>query len=141
MAIRVFLDSDVIISSIISVSGAAYALIHQTDDVTQHVSNISITELEIVVKRLKLDVHRLKNIVSVRCKITKLADKKQIQGTFARYTTDPDDTHVVAGAKESDSRFLITYNSRHFHPEKIKEDFGIIIMTPAQFLQYLRSMA
>lgn len=46
----------------------------------------------------------------------------------------------MAGAVEIKAKFLLTYNIRHFQRQKISEDFGIVVFTPAQYLQYLRSL-
>lgn len=141
MSIHVFLDSDVVISSLISTKGAAHLLIHQVEDISFHVSDLSVRELEIVVSRLRLDVKKLKHTITSRCDTVKLANKKQIQNNYTKYVLDVHDAHIIAGAKESASRFLITYNSKHFHAEKIKDDLGILQMTPGQFLQYVRSLS
>lgn len=39
-----------------------------------------------------------------------------------------------------DVRFLITYNLSDYKIERIKDELGIIIITPGQLLQYLRSL-
>ncbi len=50
------------------------------------------------------------------------------------------DAHIVLGAKQAKGKFLVTYNIKHFLVEKIREDVGIIVLTPAFLLQYLRSL-
>jgi len=59
---------------------------------------------------------------------------------FNYYTNDPNDIHVVAGAVLASVDFLLTYNVRDFKIDKIKKDFNLICLRPAQFLQYLRSL-
>lgn len=81
------------------------------------ISDLSKIEIEEVVKRLTLNLKDLKNLVHQSLKL--------------------DDAHIIAGTKKA--KFLITYNLRHFKIDKIKADLGIIILTPADFLQYLRS--
>lgn len=68
------------------------------------------------------------------------ANLEKIHKDFKDYTWDPDDAHIVAGAAEAKTKFLLTYNIRHFNIQKIKEDFDITVLTPAQYLQYLRSL-
>lgn len=136
---KVFLDSDVIISSLISSAGASYQLINQKKTL-KYISSHSYTELLLVIK--KLDLNKEKFIAQVKEKliITKLKKNlKEIQKSYNKYVNDVNDAHIVAGAIESGERFLITYNIKHFQKNKIKEDFNIQIMSPGNYLQYLRS--
>lgn len=140
MALKLFLDSDVIISSFLSSSGAAYLLIHDVGELDLYISNLSLKELSIVVDRLEIDKNLLNQVIAKRIQETTLKNSnKVIRAKYSDYVLDINDAHIVAGAKESQVRFLITYNLRHYKSDKIKEDFGIIVLTPAQFLQYLRS--
>ncbi len=141
MAFKIFLDSDVIISSLISSSSAAYLLINNVKDLELYISNLSVKELEIVTERLILDEEQLTQIINSRCQKVDLKDSnKKIKDKYNNYILDINDAHIVAGAKEAKVRFLISYNLRHYKLDKIKEDFGVIVLTPAQFLQYLRSL-
>jgi predicted nucleic acid-binding protein len=137
---KIFVDSDVIISSLLSSSGAAYRLLH-TDAVASVISSISQKEIEIVVERLgieKRDFTKLsQDVLEIVQLETSVVAREQI---FQEYVLDINDAHIVHGAKEAEVRFLITYNLKDFKIERIKEDFNIIILTPGQFLQYLRSL-
>lgn len=134
---KVFIDSDVIISSLISSTGAAFYLLNNTN-LELVVSDRSIEELEKVVIRLSLNSRRFKKLLKDRFMSVKLRPKEidKVRG----YTLDPDDAHILAGAKLAKSRFLVTYNIRHFKVAKIFEDLKIAVFTPAKFLQYLRSL-
>ena len=138
---RVFVDSDVIISSLLSESGAAYLLINKNyKDLNLFVSNLSCQELKIVAKRLKIKKKKLENLVKKRFKTVRLKESGEgLKTKYGRYTTDPDDSHIVAGAKKARAKFLLTYNHKHFKTNKIKKDFDFILLTPSNFLQYLRS--
>lgn len=149
MAFKVFVDSDVIISSLISSTGAAYLLLNKTDNLDLLVSNISIQELEIVTQRLGLQKEKLKRLIDKTFTVIHLKKSaKELQTAFTDYVTDIHDAHIVAGAasdaagaKVGNSKFLLSYNTKHFNAEKLKEDFNIILTTPASFLQYLRSIS
>ncbi|MBI5358733.1 hypothetical protein HZB69_03880 [Candidatus Amesbacteria bacterium] len=124
---KVFVDSDVIISSLISDTGVASELINNFD-IKKVVSNLSIKELEIVKTRLninkplpKLETVTIDNVIK-----------------YSVYSIDPNDAYIVAGAKQAKVKFLITYNLKHYKIDKIKRELDIIIMTPGMFLQYLR---
>ncbi len=139
--IRVFVDSDVIISSLISRSGAAFTLISHTEQVKLYISNYSVSELNKVVDRLHLQQEELHNIIKTRLTAVKIDQTyKKVQLQFADYVRDSDDAHVVAGAKEARVSFLVSYNVRHFNTEKLRQDLQIILLTPGLFLQYLRSL-
>ena len=138
--LTVFLDSDVIISSLISSSGAAHLVINKSD-IDSYISNISQKELNRVADRLKIDQIKLSNLIRNKLKIVKLEKSlKRIKEEFEEYTFDSDDAHILAGAKASKSSLLISYNVKDYDTEKIKNDLKIIIMTPAKLLQYLRGL-
>lgn len=137
---KVFVDSDVVISSLISEKGAAHLLLNEQKSKFA-ISNISKIELERVASRLGIEKSRLQILVKTRLKPIRLtADLKKIKNDFKDYTTDPNDTHIIAGASRAKAKFLLTYNIRHFKRQKVNEDLGIIVLTPAQYLQYLRSL-
>ncbi|PIZ48306.1 hypothetical protein COY29_04040 [Candidatus Woesebacteria bacterium CG_4_10_14_0_2_um_filter_39_14] len=138
--ITAFVDSDVVISSLISKLGAAYFLINETS-LKFFISNISLKELKVVVKKLGLKNEALERLVKKQFYITSLkTDLKKIEEKYKDYVMDINDSHIIAGVVKSKVKFLITYNLRHFNVDKIKRDFDILIMTPARFLQYLRSL-
>ncbi|HUC95678.1 MAG TPA: PIN domain-containing protein [Candidatus Saccharimonadia bacterium] len=139
--IRVFVDSDVIISSLISKSGAAFTLLHNTNQIELYISNFSSLELQRVAERLNIKLDVLNTVIDTRLKSVKIdLPYESVQHKFADYVRDPHDAHIVAGAKEAKAAFLVSYNIRHFNAEKLRQDFQIILLTPGLFLQYLRSL-
>lgn len=136
----VFVDSDVIISSLLSKKGAAYLLLNKGES-KSIISNISKVELERVVDRLGIDKEKLQNLIRNKLKVIKLGQNlEKIKSDFQNYSYDPDDTHIIAGAKKAKAKFLLTYNIKDYKRQKIKDDFNIVVLTPAQYLQYLRSL-
>lgn len=136
---QVFVDSDVVISSLLSQSGAAYLLLH-TNNLGLFISNISQRELAVVIIRLALDLEKLRELEKERLSIVVLETFPQaIENTYAKYVTDLNDAHIVAGAAKANVKFLITYNIKDYKIDKIKQDLDIVVLTPARFLQYLRS--
>lgn len=138
---KIFIDSDVVISSLLSKKGAAYFLLNkQKSDFV--ISNLSQKELVVVAKRLKIEQAKLQNLIRKRLRVVKLKkDISRVKKDFKIYTHDIDDAHIVAGATSTKASFLLTYNLKHFQKQKIKKDFGIIVLTPAQYLQYQRSVS
>ena len=138
--IKVFVDSDVIISSQISNLGAAYFLLNRTD-LQLYISNLSLVELIDVGKKLKIETRRLVSFVKKRFNQVNLKEgSRELKRQFNDYTNDPEDIHVVAGAALAGVDFLLTYNMKDYKIDKIKRDFNLICLRPAQLLQYLRSL-
>ncbi len=141
MPLKVFVDSDVIISSLISSTGAAFLLLNQTGGLQSFVSNVSLQELKTVVARLNLSEIKLNNLVANNFSIVQLnRSLEEIKSEFSGYVLDINDAHIVAGAQSASAQFLISYNTKHFKADKLKEKFNIILTTPANLLQYLRSV-
>lgn len=135
----VFIDTDVIIASLLSPKGVSHYLLDQ--NIQAHISSISLLEIKKVMKRLKIDPNILKTLIQSRLKTVDMNQSlTEIQQKYATYVSDRDDAHILAGAAGAKAQFLITYNIKHFHREKIKDQFKLLIMTPALFLQYLRSL-
>ena len=141
MPLKVFVDSDVIISSLISQTGAAFLLLNQTDELQLFVSNLSLRELDVVIERLNLNENKLNELIRKNFSTIQLNEfLTEIKSEFAEYVLDTNDAHIVMGAKKANAQFLISYNTKHFKADKLREKFNIILTTPANFLQYLRSV-
>ena len=136
---KIFLDSDVVISLLISNLGASHQLVNNVSSIC-FISDISYKELLSVVKKLDLKVNKLKNLVKEKLRVIKLQkDKKGAIKDYKNFVKDLNDAHIVAGAVESKVNFLITFNLKDFEINRIKEKYNIKIMTPGTFLQFLRS--
>lgn len=138
---KVFVDSDVVISSLLSSSGAAHLLLNKIENLELIISSLSLKELKIVTKSLSINEDKLDLLIQEKfLTIPLLGDvEKEIQ-SFQRYVLDQNDAHIILGAKNANANFLITYNTKHFKVDSINEDLNIIVLTPAMFLQYLRSL-
>jgi len=137
---RVFVDSDVVISSLLSASGAA-SLLMSHPHCTPVISSVSASEIEDVAVRLDLNRQKVVSLLQTRCERVLLRETTaSLQKTYGLYVTDPGDVHIVAGAVAADVRFLLSYNQKDFRAGKIKEAFDILLLTPGQYLQYLRSL-
>lgn len=137
--LKIFLDSDVVISSLLSKTGAAYLLINH-QDLKLFISNFSVRELNLVIKRLAIPSADFDKLIKNKLKIINLKDNAdRLKEKYSRYVADPHDTHIVAGVAKTKAEFLISYNLKHYYEEKIKTDFGFIILTPAKLMQYLRN--
>ena len=137
--LNVFVDTDVVISSLISKTGGAYLLLNNTPpDVNFWISNFSEKEIIGTINKLNLSQIDWKNIKN-NFKYIKLDQNIQhIRNKYLNFILDKNDAQIVAGTVISQARYLLTYNLKHYQIEKIKE-LNIIVLTPGQFLQYLRS--
>lgn len=136
---RIFIDSDVVISSLISSAGAAYFLLNELP-LKPVTSSVSTKELKIVVERMKIKSESLETLIDKRFEVFRLVkDLEKIKKEYGQYVTDINDAHIVAGASEAGVKYLISYNLKHFKKDKIKDELGLILLTPALFLQYWRS--
>lgn len=134
MEIKVFLDSDVIISALLTPNGVSANVLEQ-QNIKRIITHISHQELETVAQRMNIPDINLTYLIKTYC------DEQILKvniAEFSPYTFDQFDTHIIAGAVQSHVKFLISYNIKHFNGEKIKEDFDILVMSPGQFLQWLR---
>ncbi len=137
--LRVFVDSDVVISSLISSQGAAYLLLNQTI-LKLVISDISLAEIKQVLKRMNIDENALKSLLP-KLEIIKVSKSLiQIKKEYSNLTYDLDDAHILAAAVQAKANFIISYNQKDFNSNQIKMDFDIILITPGHFLQYLRSI-
>lgn len=138
--LKVFVDSDVVISSLLSKKGAAYLILNEQKS-NFLISSISKLELKKTVERLGIQQDKLQKLIKKCLKVIPLKKElAEIKKDFKIYTIDLNDAHVIAGAESSKAKFLLTYNIRHFQRQKIRKDLKIIVFTPAQYLQYLRSI-
>lgn len=139
---KVFVDSDVVLSSLLSSKGAAHFLLNEVDS-DFVISNISLVEIERGVNKLGLDKENL-TLLKNKLKTIKLKNDKQnqkkIKEDFGKYIFDENDAHVVAGAKKVKAKVILSYNIRDFNRQKINAELGVVVLTPAQYLQYLRSL-
>ena len=135
----VYVDSDVVISSLLSQSGAAYYLLNDSS-IVPVISSISVEELKTVTSRMNIDQNRFEELIKKRPKVVELKlSISSLKTEYSSYVLDINDEHIVAGAQMAKVGFLLTYNLKHYKIAKIKDNFNIQVITPALFLQYLRS--
>ncbi len=137
--IRIFPDTDVIVSSLFSRKGAAHFIINDLK-VTKLTTQLSLKETRGVAKRLSLPNKVLAKSFNKEFEITNLhGSPASLVEKYGSYLLDMYDSHVLAGAVITKARFLITYNLKHFKLDVIKGDFGIIVISPGDFMQFIRA--
>lgn len=137
MPIKVFVDSDVVISSLISENGAAYFLT-KLSGVERFISNVSREEFLGVMERLKIDKSEFEKVKNSFEMVE--IDERGVGKNFKNLVWDLDDAHIIFAASESKAKFLLSYNLKHFKVEEIKKKLGIVVLTPGKFVHFLRSV-
>jgi len=135
----VFLDADVLVSSLFSQNGASFEIIKNSkiNKVTSLVVQKEV--IEVAKRKLKINDKQVKSRLE-KCPVKTLGiNKEELLKKYSDYVTDQMDSHVVAGAHILRADFLLTFNIKDFVVNKIKNNLGIIVLRPGFFLQYLRS--
>lgn len=141
LRIKIFIDSDVIIASLISKTGASNIIVNHSAS-NNFISNFSIEELERTVDKLGVDKSKLEGLIKSSLKILNVQlDKDEVLDRFGKYTYDIEDAHIVAGAKAAKARFLVTFNIRDYKIQKIGQELNIRVILPGELLEYLRSIS
>ncbi len=139
MGLRVFIDTDVFISSLLSKKGAAFELLTKQSRLKKYISNYSQKEIFRTAQKLKIEKNKVKKKLQQCQQINISQSIKKILQTYISYVNDKNDAHILAGAIKSNSKFLVTYNLRDYKINLIKNDFEIICLKPANLLQILRN--
>ena len=131
---NVVIDTDVLISSLKSKQGASYKLLMALpkDIFVPNVSVPLFLEYESVAKRQGM-VSKL-NSQDIDSILEYFLSKSRIRKIFflwRPYLKDPKDDLVLEVAVESQSEYIITFNTKDF---KGCDKFGITAVTPQEFL-------
>ena len=136
--IKVFLDSDVVISALLSSKGASYEVINNPE-IEKFVSNGVVEEVKDVAFRLSIPESSITKIFKNFKLLQSVGKKEEIVKKYTEFVNDLEDAHIIAAADILRVRFLLTFNSKHYRVERIKNELGILVIKPGFFLQYLRS--
>lgn len=135
--IKVFLDSDVFISALLSHKGASFEILNNVS-INKIITKTIQQEVTEVAKRIDISLSNVNIFQKIKICSIKL-DKARVVRSYLSYVLDVEDSHVIAGAHTARTQFLLTHNTKHYRQELIKKDLKIITMKPGNFLQYLRS--
>jgi putative PIN family toxin of toxin-antitoxin system len=129
---KIVIDTNVFISSLLSKKGASYKILSNIDS-DKFIINISvplIIEYKSVAKRKSLKISKI-SIDDILDFICANSIERKIHYLWRPFLKDPKDDMILELAVESESDFIITYNTKDF---KGTEQFGIIILKPNEFL-------
>lgn len=135
--INIVIDTNVLLSAMFSNRGASYKLLSMIDS-EKFVVNISTTLLyeyeEILKLKSKLGTKYVDSILDYICLIGK---KNSIFYLWRPKLKDIDDDFLLELAVKSSS-IIVTLNGKDFKPAS---EFGIKVMTPKEFLQYIGELS
>lgn len=133
--LQIVLDTNVLFSALRSQSGASFRLLSLIEDSRFQV-NLSVAlvlEYEDVLKRpelnLKLTAEEIDDVIDFLCQNANL---REIFYLWRPILRDPKDDFVLELAVESNSDFIVTFNTKDFVKA---EDFGIKAINPSDFLK------
>lgn len=134
---KIFLDTNVLFSALISKNGAAFELFRLASKKTIELvtSNQCITELLSIEKNVKFFISSQDFLKTYPLSILHV---KKDSEDYQSYVFDLHDAHVVQGAHKAKVEFLVTFNTKDFKRDLIFQDFQIRVLTQGYFLQWLR---
>lgn len=131
------IDTNVLVAGLRSNRGASYKLLTILNDARWQV-NISTTlifEYEEILKRSSLELClSFPDIDAIIRGICSISNQRQIFYVWRPSSTDPDHDFLINLAVKAQAEFLVTYNQRNL---KSAERFGIKVVSPKQFLQFI----
>jgi len=134
---QIVVDTNVLVAGLRSNRGASYKLLTILNDARWQV-NISTTlifEYEEILKRSSLELGlSFPDIDAIIRGICSICNQRQIFYVWRPTSTDPDDDFLIDLAVKAQAEFLVTYNQRNLQPA---EKFGIKVVSPKQFLQFI----
>jgi putative PIN family toxin of toxin-antitoxin system len=136
--LRAVLDTNVLVAGLRSPSGASNEVLRQlrAGRWRMLVSNHLLFEYEEVAKRHAAEIPlALADIDDVLDAFCRAAEPHTLRPGWPPQLSDPDDEPLLQLAVEGGADGIITHNTRHLQPA---ERFGILVLTPAQFLAQLK---
>lgn len=133
--VNVVIDTNVLISALMSKQGASYKLLMSLAD-NKFIPNVSVPlflEYESVTKRDGvITALNFKEIDSILDYILSNSRVRKVFYLWRPYLKGPKDDLVLELAVESQSEYIITFNKKDF---KGSEKFGIRAVTPQEFMK------
>ncbi len=138
---QIVIDTSAFISALLSQQGAAYRLLMLADQGLFEI-NLSVplvAEYEAVGQRL-LDRSPLTSgdLDAILDHLCDIGNKRRVFFLWRPFLRDPQDDMVLELAVAASCQFIVTFNARHFVGS---EQFGVKIVTPKEFLQWIGKLS
>lgn len=137
MKYRIVVDTNVLFSALSSNRGASFRLLSMIDDarIQCSLSVPLVLEYEEVLTRERrkfgLSSGDIGEVIDYLCSI---AEHRMIHYLWRPFLSDVKDDMLLELAVESDSRYIITFNTNDFSGS---DQFGVTAITPKEFLRIL----
>ncbi len=137
---RVFLDTNVIISGLLSRTGASAAIL----DLAEAEEIVAVVSRQVLVEADRVFAAKFPQLLERYRKFIKnlgplLADDPSMREVEAsKKIIDAADAPILAAAKKEGVNYLVTLNTRHFHTEKVRAFLPCPIFTPSEFIVAFR---
>lgn len=138
---KVFLDTSVLVSGILSHTGASSAIL----DLGEAEEIIIIVSRQVLVEADRTFLAKFPHLIERYRNFIKnlgplLADDPSVQMVKeAARAIHPNDAPILAAAKHKRADYLVTLNTKHFMTPKAKAFYAAAIVTPAEFLGAFRA--
>lgn len=137
---RVFLDTSVLVSGVLSRSGASAAILDlgEAEEIMLVVSRQVLIEADrTFVVKFPLMVERYRAFIKNLAPL--LADEPSSRAVKeAAGVIDPNDAPILAAAQHERVDYLVTLNTKHFLIPKVRAFYAAPIVTPGEFLAVFR---
>jgi len=139
-AVRLVVDTNVVVAGFRSVSGASNRLLRHANDgsVKLLCSTALFLEYEAVLGRLSIRQatgHMLEDVRDVMNAIAAIAEPVDVPLKTRPTLNDADDEMVLEVALNGEADFIVTHNARDFEPARA---LGIAVTTPGEIVRSLR---
>jgi putative PIN family toxin of toxin-antitoxin system len=137
---RVFLDTNVLISGVLSQTGASAAILDlgEAEDLLIVVSEQVLVEADrTFLAKFPPLIARYRNFIKNLAPLL-ADDPSPAMVRTAAHVIDPADAPILAAAKQARVDYLVTLNTRHFLIPKVRTFYPGPIVTPGEFLVAFR---
>jgi len=137
---KVFLDSNVLLSGLVSDTGAARRILDlaEVGFIQLVLSNLVIVEVDHNLQEHGFDdLLPLLRQYLLHLKPLTQPDPAKKEVLKAAKITSLKDAPILAAAIEAQADYLLTFNERHFRTPAVLKQVSFAIMTPAEFLASL----
>jgi predicted nucleic acid-binding protein len=139
---KVFLDSNVLLSGLVSGTGAARRVLELAE---LGLIQLVLSDMVIVEVDRNLQAHGFEELLPLfrqyllHLKPFKQPDPSKSEVLRATKVINAKDAPILAAALEVEPDYLLTFDTRHFRTPAILKQVSFSIMTPAEFLESLKA--
>ena len=136
--VQVVIDTNILVSARLSSRGASYILVKEwlEGHIDAAISPALFLEYEEVLKRPELFTTPIEQVDALLARLVEVSRLVKSFPAGRPRLRDPDDEHVLDAALGSGASAIVTFNQADFLPAAT--DFGLILLTPSEFLKELK---